>query len=87
MITSGYKEEVVDQSFWKVSQYIKKKYTMEEKKMQQERKGLLENIVLLHRMSLHFQTGYSMSNVTKKMQNLRLISWIFLKFWELVVVI
>ena len=30
--------------------------------------------------------GYSMSNVTKKMQNLRLISWISLKFWESVVV-
>ena len=56
MITSGYKEEVVDQALGKLAN-ISRKGILWKKKIQQERKGLLENIVLLHRMSLHFQTS------------------------------
>ena len=55
MITSGYKEEVVDQAFGKLVNISRKVYCGR-KQMQQERKGMLENIVLLHRMNLHFQT-------------------------------
>ena len=56
MITLGYKEEVVDQAFGKLANISRKVYCGR-KQMQQERKGMQENIVLLYRMNLHFQTS------------------------------